>query len=58
VISTTNEAALGHKVDEAMTVYHEYIKTQGQPGDDGAPSMNGGQENMNPSAEEMKDPQA
>ena len=38
-----------------MNVYHEYVKNQPGSNDEaGAPSMNGGPENVNPSAEEGK----
>lgn len=49
---TTDEDALRAKVDEAMNVYDEYVKSQG-PGDS---QPNG--ENLQPSAEEVKDAEA
>ena len=43
-----------------MNVYDEYVKNHpgsgGLPGDEA--TTNGGPENMNPSAEEVKDPEA
>ena len=45
-----------------MNVYDEYVKNQGSGagGSDetGGATTNGGTENMNPSAEEVKDPNA
>jgi polyadenylate-binding protein len=65
VSRTQNDDSLRNKVDEAMTVYHEYIKNQGGPGmpggeEAGIPSMNGGggSENLNPTAEAVKDAEA
>lgn len=52
--STNDEDALRVKVDEAMNVYDEYVKNQGE--DEGAPQPNG--ENLNPAAEEVKDVKA
>lgn len=40
-----------------MNVYDEYIKNQGPGEDGGAPQANG-TENLNPSVEEVKDPEA
>ncbi len=59
ICRTQNDEALRAKVDEAMNVYHEYVKNQqpGMQGDESAPSVNGGQENMNPSGEEAKEVQ-
>ncbi|THX13768.1 polyadenylate binding protein [Aureobasidium pullulans] len=45
---TTDDAALRNKVDEAMRVYNDYLKSQG--GDDAAPAPNGS-ENVAPAAE-------
>ncbi|KAK3711098.1 Protein phosphatase PP2A regulatory subunit B [Vermiconidia calcicola] len=57
-----DDDALRNKVDEAMNVYDEYVKNQGSGagGSDetGGATTNGGTENMNPSAEEVKDPNA
>ncbi len=56
---TQDDDALRHKVDEAMNVYHEYVKNQGGSNDEpSAPGINGGPENVNPSAEEVKDAEA
>lgn len=51
---TSDDDALRAKVDEAMAVYNEYVKNSQQ---DEAPQANGA-ENLNPSAEEVKDPEA
>ena len=45
---TTDDAALRNKVDEAMRVYNDYLKTQG--GEEAAPAANGS-ENVAPAAE-------
>lgn len=57
---TQDDDALRLKVDEAMNVYHEYVKNQGGPNDEpsGAAGVNGGPENVNPSVEEVKDAEA
>ncbi|KAK5113777.1 Protein phosphatase PP2A regulatory subunit B [Meristemomyces frigidus] len=53
---TTDDDALRLKVEEALNVYDEYIKNQG---DGSAPQQqSNGTENMNPTAEEVKDPEA
>lgn len=54
--STTDDDALRAKVEEALNVYDEYVKQQ-QPGD-AAPAPSNGTENVNPSAEEVKDAEA
>ncbi|KAK3066297.1 Protein phosphatase PP2A regulatory subunit B [Teratosphaeriaceae sp. CCFEE 6253] len=54
---TTDDDALRAKVDEAMNVYDEYLKNQPGSGNDAGPQPNG-TENMNPTAEEVKDPEA
>jgi polyadenylate-binding protein len=51
--STADDDALRAKVEEAMHVYDEYVKSQG--GENG-PQANG--ENLNPTAEEVKDAEA
>nr|POE74562.1 polyadenylate-binding protein, cytoplasmic and nuclear [Quercus suber] len=51
---TGDDDALRAKVDEAMAVYNEYVKNSQQ---DEAPHANG-TENLNPTAEEVKDPEA
>ncbi|KAG9873564.1 hypothetical protein KCU98_g22964, partial [Aureobasidium melanogenum] len=45
---TTDDAALRNKVDEAMRVYNDYLKSQG--GEEAAPAANGS-ENVAPAAE-------
>ena len=55
--STTDEDALRAKVEEAMNVYDEYVKNQQDGQDTGPPQING-TENLNPTAEEVKDPEA
>ena len=50
---TTDEDALRAKVDEAMNVYDEYVKNQG----DGQEQQTNG-DNLNPSVEEVKDAEA
>ena len=58
--STTDDDALRAKVDEAMNVYDEYIKNQSggsMGGEDGAPTTNG-TENLDPTAEPVKDIEA
>lgn len=55
---TSDDDALRAKVEEAMTVYDEYIKNQSGPGGENGASMPNGTENMNPAAEEVKDPEA
>lgn len=45
------------KVEEAMTVYDEYVKNNQGPGQEGSQQPNGG-ENKNPSTEEVKDAEA
>ncbi|KAK3669924.1 Protein phosphatase PP2A regulatory subunit B [Recurvomyces mirabilis] len=52
---TTDDDALRLKVEEALNVYDEYIKNQG---DNSGPQQANGTENMNPTAEEVKDPEA
>jgi len=55
---TGNDQALREKVDEALTVYDEYLKNHNGPsGEEGAAQTNGA-ENLNPTAEEVKDPEA
>ena len=56
---TQDDDALRLKVDEAMNVYHEYIKNQPGTGMPDEPSgVNGGPENINPSGEEAKEVEA
>ncbi|GAB7365870.1 hypothetical protein MBLNU230_g7200t1 [Neophaeotheca triangularis] len=57
---TSDDAALRAKVDEAMNVYDEYVKNQSGDGSNepAAPTTNGGSENLNPKAEEVKDQEA
>ncbi|GAB1729229.1 hypothetical protein NU195Hw_g1561t1 [Hortaea werneckii] len=54
---TSDDEALRLKVEEAMTVYDEYVKNNQGPGQEGGQQPNGG-ENKNPSAEETKDAEA
>ncbi|KAI7122049.1 hypothetical protein KC324_g18210 [Hortaea werneckii] len=54
---TSDDEALRLKVEEAMTVYDEYVKNNQGPGQEGGQQPNGG-ENKNPSAEEVKDAEA
>ena len=54
---TSDDDALRAKVEEAMNVYDEYVKNQSGPGEDSAPQQPNG-ENLNPAAEDVKDPQA
>jgi len=56
--STTDDDALRAKVEEAMNVYHEYVKNQSGPGNESSGPQANGTENMNPTAEEVKDPEA
>lgn len=53
---TTDDDALRLKVEEAMNVYDEYVKNQGQ-GDSNEAQPNGA-ENVQPKAEEVKDAEA
>ena len=56
--STSDEDALRLKVEEAMNVYDEYVKGQGNGSiEGGVPQMNGA-ENMQPNVEEVKDAEA
>ncbi|KAK0287662.1 Protein phosphatase PP2A regulatory subunit B [Friedmanniomyces endolithicus] len=55
---TTDDDALRAKVEEAMNVYHEYVKNQSGPGNESSGPQANGTENMNPTAEEVKDPEA
>lgn len=58
--STQNEDALREKVQEALTVYDEYLKNHSGMGGgegEGAGQANG-TENHNPSVEETKDAEA
>ncbi|KAK5116877.1 Protein phosphatase PP2A regulatory subunit B [Meristemomyces frigidus] len=52
---TSDDDALRLKVEEAMNVYDEYVKNQSGPGEESA-QPNG--ENLNPTAEEVKDVEA
>ncbi|KAK5136077.1 Protein phosphatase PP2A regulatory subunit B [Meristemomyces frigidus] len=55
---TSDDDALRAKVEEAMNVYDEYVKNQSGPGgDDSGPQQSNG-ENLNPTVEDVKDPQA
>lgn len=58
--STGDDNALREKVQEALTVYDEYLKNHGgaPQGEDGSAAQTNGAENLNPSAEEAKDPEA
>ena len=40
-----------------MNVYDEYVKNQSGPGEDSGPQQTNG-ENLNPTVEDVKDPQA
>ncbi|KAK4958997.1 Protein phosphatase PP2A regulatory subunit B [Elasticomyces elasticus] len=55
---TTDDEALRAKVEEAMNVYDEYVKNQSGPGENTGAQQPNGTENLNPSAEEVKDPEA
>ena len=57
MLSTNNDQALREKVEEALTVYDEYLKAHGGPAAGGDGQTNGA-ENMNPSVEDVKDPEA
>jgi polyadenylate-binding protein len=54
---TENEDALRAKVDEAMAVYDEYVKTQGSEEPAGAQQPNGA-ENATPATEDAKPTEA
>ncbi|KJX99373.1 hypothetical protein TI39_contig361g00012 [Zymoseptoria brevis] len=54
---TGNDQALREKVDEALTVYDEYLKNHSGPSGEEGGQANGA-ENLNPTAEEVKDPEA
>lgn len=56
--STGNDQALREKVDEALTVYDEYLKNHSGPSGEEGSSQTNGAENLNPTAEEVKDPEA
>ncbi|KAF2765555.1 polyadenylate binding protein [Teratosphaeria nubilosa] len=53
---TTDDDALRAKVDEAMNVYDEYVKSQGGSAGESGAAANG--ENLNPAVEEVKDAEA
>lgn len=58
---TGDDAALREKVDEALTVYDEYLKSHSANGEDAGPpggQQPNGTENLNPSVEEAKDADA
>lgn len=55
---TGNDQALREKVDEALTVYDEYLKNHNGPSGEEGPTQTNGAENLNPTAEEVKDPEA
>jgi len=56
---TSNDAALQEKVQEALNVYDEYLKNQGPAnGEEGGAPQTNGSENLNPAAEDVKDPEA
>lgn len=58
--STGDDNALREKVQEALTVYDEYLKNHGNApqGEEGGAAQTNGAENLNPSVEEVKDPEA
>ncbi|KAK4502213.1 hypothetical protein PRZ48_005638 [Zasmidium cellare] len=58
---TGDDNALREKVQEALTVYDEYLKNHGgapQGAEDASAAQTNGAENLNPSVEEAKDPEA
>lgn len=54
---TNDDDALRNKVDEAMTVYDEYVKNQ-TGGDEGGVAHVNGNENLNPTVDDVKDADA